>query len=139
MIKAIDFCCGAGGLTRGLLDAGIDVLAGVDVNCRLKETYERNNQPAQFIRQDIREVDIKDLRKELGIEGNDLVLYAACTPCQPFSTLNLNTDSDERKNLLMSFAKVVTEAPPDFILVENVPGLNTAYGKEVFELFVNTI
>jgi len=29
-IKAFDFFCGAGGLTRGLLDAGINVIAGFD-------------------------------------------------------------------------------------------------------------
>ena len=139
MIKAIDFFCGAGGLTRGLLDAGIEVLAGVDVDCRLRETYEQNNQPVQFLCQDIKKVDINELRQKLGIRGDDSVLYAACTPCQPFSTLNRNTDTDERKNLLISFAKVVTEAPPDFLLVENVPGLNTAYGKKVFERFVMII
>ena len=38
MIKAIDFFCGAGGLTRGLLNAGIKVLAGVDNDERLQET-----------------------------------------------------------------------------------------------------
>ena len=30
MLKALDFCCGAGGLTRGLLDAGIAVADGID-------------------------------------------------------------------------------------------------------------
>jgi site-specific DNA-cytosine methylase len=29
MIKAIDFFCGVGGLTRGLLDSGFEVLAGI--------------------------------------------------------------------------------------------------------------
>ena len=48
MIKAIDFFCGAGGLTRGLLDAGINVVAGVDDDERLRETYERNNAPSQL-------------------------------------------------------------------------------------------
>ncbi|MCK9472334.1 DNA cytosine methyltransferase [Sulfurimonas sp.] len=31
-IKAIDLFCGAGGGTRGLLDAGIDVIAGFDID-----------------------------------------------------------------------------------------------------------
>lgn len=139
MIKAIDFCCGAGGLTRGLLDAGIDVLAGVDIDCRLRDTYERNNSPARFVCQDIRRVRIKELRQTLGITEGDRVLYAACTPCQPFSTLNRTAGTDNRRNLLISFARLVQEAPPDFILVENVPGLNTAYGKRVFDRFVTAL
>ncbi|MGB7593860.1 MAG: DNA cytosine methyltransferase [Terriglobia bacterium] len=139
MIKAIDFCCGAGGLTRGLLDAGIGVLAGVDVDGRLAETYGRNNPPARFICQDIKEVDIKKLRTELGILDEDCTLYAACTPCQPFSSLSRAARTDRRKNLLMSFARIVEQAPPDFVLVENVPGLNTAYGRSVFERFLKCI
>src|SRR3989304_291420 len=130
-MKAIDFFCGAGGLTRGLLDAGIVVLAGVDNDAALKDTYEKNTPPSRFICSDIKTVEIAKLRKELGIGETDRVLYAACTPCQPFSTLNRMQGVDDRKDLLLVFAQLVKQAPPDFILVENVPGLNTAYGRDV--------
>ncbi len=136
MIKAIDFFCGAGGLTRGLLDAGIAVLAGVDTDARLKETYENNNSPSQFLCQDVASVDIRMLRQDLAIQLTDTVLYAACTPCQPFSTLNQMKGRDPRKELLLRFAELVEAEPPDYVLVENVPGLNTAYGKDVYEKFV---
>jgi DNA (cytosine-5)-methyltransferase 1 len=138
-IKAIDFFCGAGGLTRGLLDAGLDVLAGVDNDKRLRETYENNNKPSKFICQDIRKTNIRKLRRQLGISGKDKVLYAACTPCQPFSTLNRMEGHDKRRSLLNEFAKLVKESPPDFILVENVPGLNTAFGKRIFARFRNVL
>lgn len=136
MIKAIDFFCGVGGLTRGLLDSGITVLAGVDTNERLREAYEYNNSPSQFICSDIREINIEQLQSQLGIKAGDTVLYAACTPCQPFSTLNKLKGEDERKYLLLAFAEIVRKCPPDFILVENVPGLNNAYGKMVYEKFI---
>jgi DNA (cytosine-5)-methyltransferase 1 len=135
IIKAIDFFCGAGGLTRGLLDVGIQVLAGVDNDAGLRDTYERNNKPSQFICQDVSDLDILAIRKKFGITGRDLVLYAACTPCQPFSTLNQMKGEDKRKTLLLTFAAIVKESPPDFILVENVPGLNSVYGKEVYQRF----
>ena len=139
MIKAIDFFCGAGGLTRGLLNAGIDVRAGVDVDDRLAETYVHNNRPSVFISQDIRDVDIHHLRNDVGIGRNDLTLYAACTPCQPFSTLNSLKGKDPRKNLLIDFAKLVRQCPPDVIVIENVPGLNNAYGKEIYREFVQLL
>ena len=139
MIKAIDFFCGAGGLTRGLLDAGISVVGGVDNDKRLRETYSRNNDPSVFIYKDIREVEIDDLRDELGIVPSDVVLYAACTPCQPFSTLNAMKGDDDRKSLLMDFARIVAERPPDFIIVENVPGLNNARGREIYRQFAETL
>ena len=139
MIKAIDFFCGAGGLTRGLLDAGISVVGGVDNDTRLRETYSRNNAPSVFIDKDIREVEIDELRDELGIVPSDVVLYAACTPCQPFSTLNAMKGDDARKSLLMDFARIVAERPPDFIIVENVPGLNNARGREIYQQFAETL
>jgi DNA (cytosine-5)-methyltransferase 1 len=139
MIKAIDFFCGAGGLTRGLLNAGIKVLAGVDDDKHLRETYTYNNKPSRFINEDINDIHIYELRKELGIQTGDVTLYAACTPCQPFSTLSRQKSTDDRKGLLLTFAKIVKECPPDFILVENVPGLNNGYGKEIYEEFLKVL
>ena len=139
MIKAIDFFCGAGGLTHGLLKAGISVVAGVDNDERLRKTYQNNNEPSRFITKDIKEVDIEVLREELGIKPKDLTLYAACTPCQPFSTLNTAKGDDERKSLLLDFARIIQEYPPDFVIVENVPGLNNVTGKEIYCEFVNIL
>ena len=138
-IKAIDFFCGAGGLTHGLLDAGIEVTAGVDNDERLRKTYEANNHPSRFIAEDIAQVDIHKLRARLDIRSEDAVLYAACTPCQPFSTLNTMKGADPRRSLLLDFANLVDACPPDFILVENVPGMSNAAGKEIYNQFVKTL
>jgi DNA (cytosine-5)-methyltransferase 1 len=139
MIKAIDFFCGAGGLTRGLLDAGIKVLAGIDIDDRLRDTYEKNNQPSKFKGFDIADLSIDLLRQDLAITETDIVLYAACTPCQPFSALNRQRDKDKKRELLITFAEVVKQSPPDFILIENVPGLKNAYGREIYDQFLNII
>ena len=47
--KAIDFFCGGGGMTCGLRQAGIDVIAGVDFDGNAKETYEFNNTRIPFV------------------------------------------------------------------------------------------
>ncbi|WP_034540947.1 DNA cytosine methyltransferase [Bacteroides pyogenes] len=51
--RAIDFFCGGGGMTCGLRQAGIDVIAGVDFDAEAKETYEYNNPQSTFIQADI--------------------------------------------------------------------------------------
>lgn len=43
-IHAVDLFCGAGGLTCGLKQAGIAVMAGVDVEMRCEFAYSHNNQ-----------------------------------------------------------------------------------------------
>ena len=85
---------------------------------------------------DIQAVDIHNLRTLLGIGAKDAVLYAACTPCQPFSTLNQRRGKDDRKDLLLAFSALVLSAPPDYILVENVPGLKNKHGKQVYKTFL---
>ena len=41
-MNAIDFFCGGGGITRGLIQAGINVVFGLDSNPECKRTYEEN-------------------------------------------------------------------------------------------------
>lgn len=139
MIKAIDFFCGAGGLTRGLLDAGVSVVAGVDNDERLRRTYEANNAPSRFVHRDLRSVDAGRLLDELEIRRGDTTVYAACTPCQPFSSLNPSKSGDERKALLLDFARIVAARPPDFIIVENVPGLHNALGRATYTRFIEEL
>ena len=53
--KAIDLFCGIGGLTHGLIKAGIPVIAGIDTDKTCKYAYEINNN-ALFIEEDIRKI-----------------------------------------------------------------------------------
>ena len=48
-MRAIDFFCGGGGMTNGLIQAGINVIAEVDLDPEAKEMYEINNSPAKFV------------------------------------------------------------------------------------------
>ena len=54
--KAIDFFCGGGGMTCGLRQAGIDVIAGVDFDDNAKETYEFNNPGSVFVQKDVKKL-----------------------------------------------------------------------------------
>lgn len=59
---AVDFFCGAGGMTRGLLDAGVKVIFGIDIDVGCKKTYEENNKWVDgsnpvFLQKDISKLD----------------------------------------------------------------------------------
>jgi len=125
-IKAIDFFCGAGGLTHGLKLAGIDVFAGVDFESSCKDTYEKNNS-AQFINKsivDIKAKDIKELFKQ-NTTSDNYTMIAGCAPCQPYSMMNTRKkDDDNRKTLLDEFRRVIKGVKPHFVIMENVSRLN---------------
>ena len=122
-IVACDIFCGAGGLTRGLLDAGVKVAAGYDIDEACRFPYEHNNAPAKFHNQSVTELTGKYLSKHFP-EGSVRVLVG-CAPCQTFSKYTQGQDNkdDPKWTLLAEFARLVRELKPDIVSMENVPEL----------------
>ena len=58
-VCAVDLFCGAGGLTRGLEEAGVDVTLGVDIDSVCRYPYTHNNE-ATFLEKSIEEVTADD-------------------------------------------------------------------------------
>lgn len=124
-LKAVDFFCGGGGMSYGMQEAGIKVLAGVDNDKNCKETYEANIKDATFIEADVFELTEKALQNTLDLRRRDknLVLIG-CSPCQFWSIINTDkTKSQKSKNLLVEFRRFVEYFLPGYVIVENVPGV----------------
>lgn len=124
-MNAIDFFCGGGGMTFGLRQAGINVIAGVDFESSVQETYEENNPGTVFIHSDIKRLRTKYFERRFNLQRNDddLVLVG-CSPCQYYSIINTERKKSKKtKNLLLSFFRFVDYYRPGFVLVENVPGI----------------
>jgi len=130
-ISAVDLFCGAGGLSHGLLRAGISVSAGFDLDESCRYAFEHNNRPAKFYAVDVSALTGEMIRSAMP-EGN-IRLLAGCAPCQPFSTYSLGkTSSDDVKwSLLTEFGRLVVEVQPDIVTMENVPKLqhHPVFGK----------
>src|SRR5271165_471445 len=123
-ILALDIFCGAGGVTYGLRKAGIRVLTGVDKqeDCRL--SYTQNNPSVRFLAEDVRKLSTRSLfGKQNTVVKDDMLLLAACAPCQPFSAQNRFRDRANDKAVLRHVERLVKELRPDFLFLENVPGL----------------
>ncbi len=139
-MRAIDFFCGGGGMTFGLRQAGIDVIAGVDFELSLKETYENNNPGSVFIHSDIKRLRSNYFERHFNIRRNDDdLILVGCSPCQYYSIINTERSSSKKtKNLLLSFFRFVDFYRPGFVLVENVPGIE--YAKDsILPLFLTKL
>lgn len=133
-IQAVDLFCGAGGLTRGLIDAGIDVRVGVDIDPACEYPYTANND-AEFLLRSVGDVDAETLASYF--TPKSVRLLAGCAPCQTFSTYNKKaSDEDDRWWLLRHFGRLAASLEPDLVTMENVPGLME---HDVFEEFVRTL
>ena len=143
----VDFFCGCGGTSLGFKQAGWDIAMGIDNDPKAFESYKANFPNAKFINKDIRHVKPEDFKAELENHPNyknckeKKIAFSLCSPCQPFSTNNRNrlNENDERLNLLDECIKFIELIKPDFIFLENVPGMKLDKEKGSFSKFLQCL
>ena len=113
-LKAIDFFCGGGGMTCGLRQAGIDVIAGIDFDKECEETYESNNKGSVFVHSDITTLNVDFLEKKFNVKKNDNeLIFVGCSPCQYYSIINTSKEKAKKsKDLLLDFKRFVDPEKP---------------------------
>jgi DNA (cytosine-5)-methyltransferase 1 len=131
-LSAVDVFCGVGGLTHGLLKEGIRVYAGVDKDPKCRYPYEKNNA-CLFVEEDVAKLSGREVASFFPV--NHTKILVGCAPCQPFSTYTRG--KKERKfhrwGLLSAFGRIIREADPEVVSMENVPQLEKEL---VFRRFV---
>ena len=143
-VKAIDLFSGCGGVSCGLTRAGFEVRAAVEIEPTAVQTY-LNYPPlanVQVIQDDICNVTGAELLRKAGIRRNELYLLAGCPPCQNFSMQNpknRNKPESERKKLLFEYLRIIEEIHPPFILMENVPGIDTEFNANILNEFLSRL
>lgn len=123
-VEVVDIFCGVGGLTYGLHQAGLEVIAGIDSDQTCKYAYEHNND-SKFIHADIRELRPENVQGLF--YGKGIKIIAGCAPCQPFSSHTQKyrpNNIDVRWGLLSVFKDIVLHMQPDIVTMENVPRLS---------------
>lgn len=120
----VDLFCGIGGLTHGLQCAGLNVVAGVDIEKSCRFAYEHNNN-AVFINEDVSALSSDVVRAFF--PHNTVSILVGCAPCQPFSKYSTryrkNGRTDNKWMLLNSFLNITANILPDVLSIENVPNL----------------
>lgn len=134
---ALDLFCGAGGLTKGLTAAGVNVRAAVDIDLDCRASFQENNVATYFAR-DIRFLAPGEVEKFIGRRAHNDLLIAACAPCQPFAQLN-RSRPDSRAFLLSHVARLIRDLRPRAILIENVPGLRRVRGFSTYKRFTTAL
>jgi len=102
----------------------MQILAGIDFDRDAGRTFSRNFPEAFFLLEDIRTLRPFSLEKFIPKERSVPLLFSACAPCQPFSRQKTQRKRDDaRVNLLDELHRFVRVFRPDYVFVENVPGV----------------
>ncbi|MGP1471791.1 MAG: DNA cytosine methyltransferase [Schwartzia sp. (in: firmicutes)] len=131
---AIDLFSGAGGLHIGFECAGFEIKLCVDNDNLVEKTHRRNFPYIPMINRDIRTIPSEEMKTYLKNGYVDVVIGGP--PCQGFSTIGKRVSSDPEKRaeqdprneLVLTYAKLIRELRPKFIVMENVKGILTLNG-----------
>ena len=116
-LSCLEICAGAGGQSLGLDQAGFSHELAVEIEPEPCQTL-RLNRPRWNVHQgDVREIDGTDYR---GIE-----LLAGGVPCPPFSIAGKQLGEDDERDLFPEALRLIEEAQPKAVMLENVRGLST--------------
>lgn len=142
--EAIDLFSGCGGVSCGLTLSGFKVKAAVEIEQSAIETYQRYGplKNVNVLHKDICELSGKEILKAAKIKEDEIYLLAGCPPCQSFSRQNpenKNKSVEERKKLLFQFLRIIKEIKPPFLLMENVPGIQSNLNKGILEDFLSEL
>lgn len=116
-LSALEICAGAGGQALGLEQAGFGHAAAVELDTDACATLRQNRPLWRVI-----ETDVRGLR---GRDFSGIDLFAGGVPCPPFSIAGKQLGADDDRDLFPTALRLVEEAKPTAVMLENVPGFAT--------------
>jgi DNA (cytosine-5)-methyltransferase 1 len=129
-MNAIDLFAGCGGLSKGFMDAGFDIIVGVDNDQAALNTFAKNHNGAKPLLADLSKQETFDeIVKIAGNRSIDVII--AGPPCQGFSLTGPRNFDDPRNKLYLAVLEMVRQYKPKGFIIENVPGMATMYNGQV--------
>lgn len=145
MPKVISLFSGAGGLDYGLEAAGFTFGAGVEMDADCVATILESRAAWKVICRSIFDAPTSELLELSASKKGEIDLVAGGPPCQPFSKSGYWARGDARRlrdprsDTLGAYMRVVREALPKVLLLENVEGLQYAGKDEGLQLLLREL
>lgn len=129
-MNAIDLFAGCGGLSKGFMDAGFNIIVGVDNDQAALNTFALNHNGAIPLNADLSKQETFDeIRRIAGNRSIDVII--AGPPCQGFSLTGPRNFDDTRNKLYLAVIEMVKQYQPKGFIIENVPGMATLYNGQI--------
>ncbi len=127
----VDLFSGAGGISVGARDAGLKKLASVEIDEDASNTIRKNFPEAVHFEMPIEKVSEGAI--ETALNGKRVNIIFGGPPCQGFSVAGLRKPDDPRNQLFREYLRIVKHLKPEFVVIENVPGILTMENGKVYK------
>lgn len=135
-VHVFDFFAGCGGTSKGFQATGMDIAFALDSDADAIQTYKLNFPGTDVLCKDITKVNVSAIQKVVDTCRPEPLLFCGCAPCQPFTKQNTSRpEKDNRSSLLLQFLRFVVKYKPEFVFVENVPGIQNVGSSGSFQRF----
>lgn len=104
----------------------MEIAFGLDFEPEASATFRANFPEANFLETDISTVEVETVIEAIDPTRRPILL-SACAPCQPYSTFVGSRRRDPRRSLLLRLIPIIERLRPEFIFIENVPGLRMSH------------
>ncbi len=126
----ISLFSGAMGLDIGMINAGLNVVIGQDIDTSCVETMRANGH--NVLNGNICDILPQQLLDITGLNVGEPFMICGGPPCQPFSTAGKRMGiNDPRGSLFMDFIRMIDYIRPRFFVMENVKGIMSAPLKHI--------
>lgn len=136
----IDLFSGAGGLSCGMVMAGFNPVASVEIMPEAVETYKYNFIEKKKFKETVETRDIrsKEVKEKLyeAVQNVKVDVIVGGFPCQGFSMAGYRVVDDPRNSLYKEMKEIVEHLKPDYVVMENVEGLRSMLNGKVEEKII---
>ena len=140
-LNVIDLFCGCGGMSKGLTDAGLNVIAGIDIWDKAVESYNKNYHHKAYCA-DLTQLPPEKFNELYNKENKNVDILVGGPPCQSFSIAGKRDKNDPRNALFMEYVKYLDYFKPKAFIMENVIGMlskKTANGENVIDIIMEQL
>jgi DNA (cytosine-5)-methyltransferase 1 len=140
-LNVIDLFCGCGGMSKGLTDAGLNVIVGIDVWDQAVKSYNKNFHHNAYCH-DLTKLDPEKCNELYNPLNQPVDILVGGPPCQSFSIAGKRDTNDPRNALFMEYVKYLDYFKPKAFIMENVIGMlskKTQQGENVIDIIMQQL
>lgn len=127
----MDLFSGAGGISTGARMAGLRKIASVEIDPDASNTIRKNFPESVHFEMPIEQLTEAMLDEKLAGQKPNIIFGGP--PCQGFSVAGLRKSDDPRNQLFHQYIRIVKHLQPEFVVLENVPGILTMEKGQVYQ------